>query len=130
MKTLIQSINEHLCNVHNYTNEHLCDICDYIKEELDDNLLYLIDMWFERNDIERQEFVELIAKCKSDHVISINKLKEYIEQTESLKKHLKEFVNFVDNDIEADTEKDYYNKLKSILEQTIANKSKRNRYNK
>jgi hypothetical protein len=102
MKTLTQTINENLYNINNY-----------IKEELDDNLLYMIDMWLERNDEERQEFIELISKCKTDHIININKLK-----------------NFVDNDIEADTEKDYYNKLKSILEQVIANKSKYNKYNK
>lgn len=101
-----------------------------LNESLDDNLLYMIDMWFERNEIEQQEFIEILAKCKSDHVININKLKEYIGQTKSLKEHLSEFVNFVNNDIEADTENDYYNKLKSILEQVIADKSKRNKYNK
>lgn len=119
MKTLTQIINENLYNIHNY-----------IKEELDNNLLYMIDMWLERNDEERQEFIELISKCKTDHIININKLKTYIDETNSLKLHLNEFVNFVDNDIEADSEKDYYNKLKSILEQVIANKSKYNKYNK
>ena len=69
-------------------------------------------------------------RCKTDHIININKLKTYIDETNSLKLHLNEFVNFVDNDIEADSEKDYYNKLKSILEQVIANKSKYNKYNK
>ena len=63
MKTLIQIINENLYNIHNYINE-----------ELDNNLLYMIDMWLERNDEERQEFIELISKCKTDHIININKL--------------------------------------------------------
>lgn len=119
MKTLTQIINE-----------HIKDFDNFIKEELDDNLLYMIDMWLERNEIERQEFIELISKCKNDHIININKLKTYIEETESLKTHLNEFVNFVDNDIYADKEKDYFQKLKSILEQVIANKSKKNKYNK
>lgn len=119
MKTLTQIINE-----------HIKDFDNFIKEELDDNLLYMIDMWLERNEIERREFIELISKCKNDHIININKLKTYIEETESLKIHLNEFVNFVDNDIYADKEKDYLQKLKSILEQVIANKSKKNKYNK
>lgn len=119
MKTLTQIINE-----------HIKDFDNFIKEELDDNLLYMIDMWLERNEIELQEFIELISKCKNDHIININKLKIYIEETESLKTHLNEFVNFVDNDIYADKEKDYLQKLKSILEQVIANKSKKNKYNK
>ena len=99
-----------------------------INEELDDNLLYMIDMWFEKNEDEMQEFIELIIKCKNDHVININKLKTYIDETNIFKIHLHEFINFVDNDIYANTEKDYYNKLKSILEQVIANKSKQNKY--
>ena len=101
-----------------------------INEELDDNLLYMIDMWFERNEEEQKEFIELIVKCKNDHVININKLKTYIDETIYIKNHLKEFVNFVDNDIHANTEKDYFSKLKSILEQVISNKSKDNKYNK
>jgi hypothetical protein len=99
-----------------------------INEELDDNLLYMIDMWFERNEDEMQEFIELIIKCKKDHIININKLKTYIDETNIFRTHLCEFINFVDNDIYANTEKDYYNKLKSILEQVIANKSKQNKY--
>ena len=71
-----------------------------IKEELDNNLLYMIDMWLERNDEERQEFIELISKCKTDHIININKLKTKI------KKNI------------------------AILKKVIANKSKYNKYNK
>ena len=118
MKTLTQSI------------KNCINIINFIYEELDDNLLYLVDMWLEHHEEEMQEFIELISKCKSDHVININKLKDYVNSTKYFKQNIKEFVNFIDNDINADTKKDYYNKLKSILEQIISNKSKQNKYNK
>ena len=38
----------------------------YITEELDDNIWWLLDKWFERNETQYQEFIELIVKCKQD----------------------------------------------------------------
>ena len=35
-------------------------------EELDDNLFWMLDKWFERNEKQAQEFIEIIIKCKQD----------------------------------------------------------------
>ena len=43
---------------------HDCDTDDF--EELDDNMFWLLDKWFERNERQAQEFIELIVKCKQD----------------------------------------------------------------
>ena len=76
MKTLTQSI------------KNCINIINFIYEELDDNLLYLVDMWLEHHEEEMQEFIELISKCKYDHVININKLKDYVNSTKYFKQNI------------------------------------------
>ena len=66
---------------------------DYIFEELDDNLFWLLDKWFERNERQAQEFIELIVKCKQDGAkVNIDNLKTYIKGTQ-LESNLMEFCN-------------------------------------
>ena len=101
---------------------------DYIFEELDDNLFWLLDKWFERNEKQAQEFVEIIVKCKQDgQKVNIDNLKKYIKGTQ-LESNLMEFCNFIDNDIEPQQTKDYLYSLKQIIEMVIGNKSKTNKY--
>ena len=35
-------------------------------EELDENIWWLLDKWFERNEQQYQEFIEIIIKCKQE----------------------------------------------------------------
>ena len=101
---------------------------DYIFEELDDNLFWLLDKWFERNEHQAQEFIELTVKCKQDGAkVNIDNLKTYIKGTQ-LESNLIEFCNFIDNDIEPEQTKDYLYSLKQIIEMVIGNKSKTNKY--
>ena len=103
---------------------------DYIFEELDDNLFWLLDKWFERNEKQAQEFIEIIVKCKQEGAkVNIDNLKKYIKGTQ-LESNLQEFINFVDNDLEPQQNKDYIYVLKLIIEMIIGNKSKTNKYNK
>ena len=39
-------------------------IIEYINEELDDNFLWKLSKWFERNEIQEKEFMNLILSCK------------------------------------------------------------------
>ena len=103
---------------------------DYIFEELDDNLFWMLDKWFERNEKQAQEFIEIIVKCKQDgQKVNIDNLKTYIKGTQ-LESNLIEFCNFIDNDIESQQTKDYLYSLKQIIEMVIGNKSKTNKYSK
>lgn len=101
---------------------------DYIFEELDDNLFWMLDKWFERNEKQAQEFIEIIVKCKQEGAkVNIDNLKKYIKGTQ-LESNLQEFINFVDNDLEPQLNKDYIYVLKLIIEMIIGNKSKINNY--
>lgn len=106
-------------------------LTQFITEELDtDNLFWLLDKWFERNEKQAQEFVEIIVKCKQDgQKVNIDNLKKYLKDTQ-LELNLQEFINFVDNDLEPIKDKDYVYILKQIIEIVIGNKSKTNKYSK
>jgi hypothetical protein len=103
-------------------------LTQFITEELDtDNLFWLLDKWFERNEQQAQEFVELVVKCKQDgDKVNIDNLKTYIKGTQ-LESNLMEFCNFIDNDIEPQQTKNYLYSLKQIIEMVIG-KKENNKY--
>lgn len=102
-------------------------LSQFIKEELDENIWWLLDKWFERNELQYQEFVELIVKCKQDgEKINIENLKEYIKNTQ-LEHNLKSFINFIDNEVNPVNNKDYLYSLKQIIE-TVMGKKEKNKY--
>lgn len=99
----------------------------YIIEELDNNMWWLLDKWFERNEQQYQEFITIIVQCKQNgEKVNIENLKEYINGTQ-LEKHIKEFINFIDNEVNPETNKDYLYSLKQIIEMIISKKEK-NKY--
>ena len=56
-------------------------IKEYILEELDNNVWWLLDKWFERNENQYQEFVEIVIKCKQEgEKVNIDNLKKYYER--------------------------------------------------
>ena len=98
-----------------------------VNEELDDNLFWLLDKWFERNEHQQSEFIEIIVKCKeTGDKVNIDELKQYLKNT-SLEKNLKSFINFLDNDLEPLNNKDYLYALKQVIEVVIGKKEK-NKY--
>jgi len=103
-------------------------LVEYIFEELDtDNLFWLLDKWFERNEKQLSEFIEIVVQCRQNgDKVSIDKLKELIKGTK-FETNLKEFINFVDNDLEPIENKDYIYILKQIIEVVIGKKEK-NKY--
>ena len=99
----------------------------YILEELDDNLFWMIDKWFELNNDQLPEFIELIAQYKA-HKLNKKELELLLNDNMLIKLQLKEFVNFVDNDIYPEDEKDYIQKMLDIIRQVDNNKSPKNKY--
>ena len=99
----------------------------YIIEELDNNMWWLLDKWFERNEQQYQEFITIIVQCKQNgEKVNIENLKEYIKGTQ-LEKNIKQFINFIDNEVNHVTNKDYLYSLKQIIEMVISKKEK-NKY--
>ena len=99
----------------------------YIIEELDNNMWWLLDKWFERNEQQYQEFIIIIVQCKQNgEKVNIENLKEYIKGTQ-LEKNIKQFINFIDNEVNPVTNKDYLYSLKQIIEMIISKKEK-NKY--
>lgn len=87
----------------------------FIKEELDDNIFYLIDIWFDRNEIQKQEFESIVVSYLNRPIIK-NELIKQLEGT-SLNGQLKEFVNFVENNIKITNDEDYIDSFIQILKQ-------------
>jgi len=99
----------------------------YILEELDDNIWWLLDKWFDRNEQQYQEFIEIVVKCKQEgEKVNIDNLKNIIKGTQ-IEKHLKQFINFIDNEVNPVNNKDYLYSLKQIIE-TVIGKKEKNKY--
>jgi len=102
-------------------------LIDYINEELDSNIWWLLDKWFERNENQYQEFIELVVKCKEEgDKVNIDSLKKFIKGT-LLEKNLAQFTNFIDNEVNPEINKDYLYSLKQIIE-TVIGKKEKNKY--
>lgn len=96
-------------------------LVQYIKEELDDNLWWLLDKWFDRHENQYSEFIEIVIRCKErGRKVNIEFLKEVIQGT-FLQHQLRQFVNFIDNEVTPSSNKDYLYVLKMIIEQCMGN---------
>ena len=102
-------------------------IIEYINEELDDNFLWKLSKWFERNEIQEKEFINLILSCKQNG-LNQKEIEKNLEGTQ-LYDNIKEFVNFMIDDFTS-LEKDYIYQLKKIIELTINNKNTKNKWGK
>ena len=103
------------------------NLSTYILEELDSNIWWLLDKWFEGNENQYQEFIEIIVKCKEEgDKVNIDNLKKYIKGTQ-IEKNLPQFVNFIDNEVNPVNNKDYLYSLKQIIE-TVIGKKEKNKY--
>lgn len=103
------------------------DLTQYIKEELDDNLMWMIDKWFEMNPSHLPDFIGICVQCKNDRVPSVKNIEKYLDKTE-FGYDLSQFVDFVNNDIVPPKERNDVECLKIIIKQILSNKSPNNKY--
>jgi predicted RNA-binding protein Jag len=83
-------------------------------EDLDaDNLMWKLDKWFETHEEEKNQFTEMISKY--NQTVDVKELEKDLKNT-PLQDNLKEFVNFMFDDLDFSTEKDYLYQLKKIIE--------------
>ena len=100
---------------------------EFILEELDDNLFWMLDKWFELNPNQLAEFLTLVTEYNNTK-FNVKELGLLVNDNLELKSQLPEFVNFVDNDIYPEDNKDYIQKLLDIIKQVTNNKSSKNKY--
>lgn len=103
-------------------------LMDYMNEELDDNMFYLLDVWFSANDNDKQEFMSLISDCMKNGTSTDFISKQLQNHYKGLYNTLSQFVSFINNNMISDTSVDYIYQLKNILDTIIGNKSPQNMY--
>ena len=99
---------------------------EYINEELENTTFWLLDKWFETNENDKVEFMSLISLANNANSVAQADLEQAIEGTE-FAKHLKEFINFIENDVRLPESTDYTYKLKKLIDFILSNKN--NDYN-
>ena len=93
-----------------------------IKEALDNNLLWKIDKYFQRDDEGRKYFYDLVDYCRDNSSFNKKDIEEYLEEHPF--NNLKKFIDFIDDVIHQETEnRDYAYILSVILKQLIMNKT-------
>ena len=98
-----------------------------IEEALDDNLIWKIDKYFNKDEEERKYFYDLVDFCRDNRSFNKKDLEEYFKDHPF--KNLKKFVDFIDDVIKSEDEnRDYTYKLTVILKQLISNKREYSKY--
>lgn len=95
---------------------------EYILEELDDNLLWMIDKWFEMNPDQLSDFIGICVQCKNDIVPSNNNIEKYIKDT-IFGNNVQQFIDFINNDIISPNERNYIDCLRIVIKHILTNKS-------
>ena len=122
----VQVDKNQLLNVHYIDNDSFSNrLSESLNEELDENMFYLLDMWFGTRENEQRQFIDIIVKCKQDGAVQEKKLSQYIKGT-FLENQLNEFINFLENDMVPDDTRNNLYSLKKIIECVIFDK--RNKY--
>jgi len=100
---------------------------DYINEALDNNLVWKIDKYLNKDENEKRYFYELVDYCRNNKAFNKKDIEEYL--TEHPFKNLKKFIDFIDDIVKPDLEnRDYTYKLTVILKQLITNKEEYLKY--
>ena len=53
-------------------------LSEFIKEELDDNVLWLLDKWFDNNEEEKNKFISIISNFGSQRSINVKELSSFV----------------------------------------------------
>jgi hypothetical protein len=101
-------------------------LTQFILEELDDNLFWKLSKWFDGNEAQEKEFMDILFASKESN-FNVKEIESFLENT-SLYDNLREFVNFIIDDLDISKDKDYLYQFKQILKMVSDNKS--NKYNK
>lgn len=99
----------------------------YLFEHFSENIFWKLDKWFEGNENQYKEFIEILVAYAQHKIITPSKFEEYIKNTE-IYKNIKEFVNFIYDDKDDANIKDYVKSFQEIIKFVSSNKSIDNKY--
>lgn len=99
----------------------------YVFEHFSENIFWKLDKWFENNETQYKEFIDILIAYTQHKILTPNKFKEYIENTE-LFSNIKEFINFIYEDKDITVDKDYIKYFQQIISFVASNKSLDNKY--
>lgn len=99
----------------------------YVFEHFSDNLFWKLDKWFEQNEPEYKEFIEVLVAYAQHKILTPQQMKEFIKDME-LSQHLESFVNFIYDDKDNQTPKDTIKAFKDIIQFVSSNKGIDNRF--
>lgn len=100
------------------------DLICYIKEDMNDNLFWKIDMFFNKHEKELYEFNSLLDYCREKKPVTLLLVKQYINNHTIVKSILKNFVDFIEDNIQQNTliNRDYYASFYNIIKTILSNK--------
>ena len=100
---------------------------NYIKESFEENTFWKIDKYFERNDIERKLFIDLIDYFRDNPGFTTKDVEEYTKEHEF--KNFKKFIDFLDDIIKpSTTDRDYNHILYMLIKRIISDKNEGEKY--
>lgn len=89
-------------------------LSNYILEQLDiENINVKVGSWFRSDEASRKKFDDFVINCKANHKIASDELDEYY----STFTNSKEFVDFINDDIDGINTSDYKDSFINIIRQ-------------
>lgn len=102
-------------------------INDKIYESFEDNLFWKIDKYFERNELEKKQFIDIVDYFRDHPGFNKKTIEEYLEKNKFEK--IDKFIDFIDDIIKKeDTERDYKYILYMVIKRIIENKNLEKKY--
>lgn len=90
------------------------DLSKYIKESVDvENIKFKVSSWFRNNEIGRADFEDFCKKCTEQHRIDLESLDNYYNSFNNKK----EFVDFINDDVNDTETIDYKDAFMNIIKQ-------------
>ena len=87
-------------------------LSNYILEQLDvENIKVKVGSWFRSDEAGRKKFDDFVINCKTNHKIAPEELDEYY----STFTNCREFVDFVNDDINGTNQTDYRDSFMNII---------------
>lgn len=98
-----------------------------IKESFEDNLFWKIDKYFERNEQEKKQFIDIVDYFRDHPGFNKKTVEDYLEQNEFEK--LDKFIDFIDDIITPENkDRDYNYILYMVIKRIIENKNLEKKY--
>lgn len=115
-------------HIEDFINEDIIN-ANVVNEDISENLFFLLDVWFGKNEIEQNIFTSIVIDCIAKKTYDKLYLVDLCTKNGF---DVKPFVNFINDNIDPkqldDDNKDYFYDFKKIVDAVISNKADTNKY--